>query len=101
MIEDLRSASRTDVGGGFPRYAAAVQGFSNYWYPVLFGRDLGRKPRAVTLCGERLVLVRDRGRVYALHNRCPHRGVPLSSGRRECAGTITCIYHGWTYDLAT
>jgi nitrite reductase/ring-hydroxylating ferredoxin subunit len=101
MIEDLRSASRTDVGSSFPRYAAAVQGFSNYWYPVLLARDLGRRPRAVTLCGERIVLVRDQGGVYALHNRCPHRGVPLSTGRRECPGTISCIYHGWTYDLAT
>src|SRR5919199_734156 len=60
-----------------------------------------RRPRPLLLCGGRLVLVRDAGRVYALHDRCPHRGVPLSAGRREFPGLLTCAYHGWTYDLAT
>lgn len=51
------------------------------------------------VAGEAIVLLRDRGKVYALHDRCPHRGVPLSAGRREFPGTISCIYHGWTYRL--
>jgi phenylpropionate dioxygenase-like ring-hydroxylating dioxygenase large terminal subunit len=55
----------------------------------------------ITLCGERIALFRDRGQVRALHNRCPHRGVPLAVGRREFPGTVSCVYHGWTYDLAT
>jgi len=100
-MEDRYSAGRTDVGSNFPRYAAAVLGFRNYWYPVMLARDLGRAPKAVTVCGEQIVLVRDRGRVYALHDRCPHRGVPLSCGRREFPGMLTCAYHGWTYDLQT
>jgi phenylpropionate dioxygenase-like ring-hydroxylating dioxygenase large terminal subunit len=45
------------------------------------------------------MLVRDRGHVYALHDRCPHRGVPLSAGKAMFSGTITCPYHGWTYRL--
>lgn len=57
-----------------------------------------------------------RGRFYALHNRCPHKGAPL------CLGTITdaidastrgefhvvredailrCPWHGWEFDIAT
>ena len=41
-----------------------------------------------------------RGRhVHGLHDRCPHRGVPLSLGRRQFPGTISCPYHGWTYGL--
>src|SRR5829696_8883155 len=98
-MEAAYSASRTDVGASFPRYSAAVLGFRNYWYPVMLGRDLRRRPRAVTLCGEKIVLVRDQGRVYALHDRCPHRGVPLSIGRCAFPGMLTCAYHGWTYDL--
>ncbi|HEY7061826.1 MAG TPA: Rieske 2Fe-2S domain-containing protein [Chloroflexota bacterium] len=101
MAEALESASQERVHGLWPRYDAAVLGFRNYWYPVLFARDLGRKPRSVTICGERIVLVRDGGRVYALHDRCPHRGVPLSAGRCAFPGLLTCAYHGWTYDLAT
>jgi len=100
-MEATRSASRESVLGNWPRYDAAVLGFRNYWYPVLFSRQLGRKPRSITLCGEKIVLVRDQGRVYGLHDRCPHRGVPLSCGRREFPGLLTCAYHGWTYDLAT
>jgi nitrite reductase/ring-hydroxylating ferredoxin subunit len=101
MTEAPESASREQVRGLWPRYDAAALGFRNYWYPVLFARQLGRQPRAVTVCGERLVLVREAGRVYALNDRCPHRGVPLSAGRCVFPGMITCAYHGWTYDLAS
>ena len=39
----------------------------------------------------------------ALHDRCPHRGVPLSHpmATQEWPGTWTCCYHGWTFDLET
>ncbi len=100
-MEAARSASQERVLGNWPRYDAAALGFRHYWYPVMFSRQLRRKPRAITLCGEQIVLVRDGGRVYALQDRCPHRGVPLSCGRREFPGMLTCAYHGWTYDLQT
>jgi len=48
-----------------------------------------------------VVFLRDEGKVYALSDQCPHRGVPLSLGRQEFPGTWTCYYHGWTYDLKT
>ena len=82
----------------WPTYDAAILGLRNYWYPVLWSRQLGRKPRAVTLLGEQIMLVRDRdGKAYALNNRCPHRGVPLSLGKQEFPRTWSCWYHGWTY----
>ena len=37
--------------------------------------------------------------MHALADRCPHRGVPLSLGTQEFPGTLSCPYHGWTYDL--
>ena len=82
-------------------YDAAVLGFRNYWYPTVFAHQVGRKPVPVTVAGERIVLVRDDrdGSIRALHDRCPHRGVPLSLGRRQFPGTISCPYHGWTYGL--
>ncbi|MCW2641142.1 MAG: Rieske (2Fe-2S) iron-sulfur protein, partial [Dactylosporangium sp.] len=58
------------------------------------------KPMAVTICGEKLVLIRDGDKAYALHDRCPHRGVPLSLGNQQFPGTLSCPYHGWTYNLA-
>jgi phenylpropionate dioxygenase-like ring-hydroxylating dioxygenase large terminal subunit len=94
----LRAAGRQDWST-WPAYEAAVLGLRNYWYPVLWSSQLGRRPVGITLLGERVMLLRDRGTAYALHDRCPHRGVPLSCGVQEFPGTISCVYHGWTYAL--
>jgi phenylpropionate dioxygenase-like ring-hydroxylating dioxygenase large terminal subunit len=83
----------------WPTYDAATLGFRNYWYPVVWEREIGDKPHAVTLLGEKIVLVRKGDVVHALHDRCPHRGVPLSLGRRQFPGTVSCPYHGWTFDV--
>jgi phenylpropionate dioxygenase-like ring-hydroxylating dioxygenase large terminal subunit len=101
MIEAPERAGREPAVGAWPRYDAAALGFREYWYPVLFAHQVGRRPRPLMLCGERLALVRDGGRVYALQDRCAHRGVPLSAGRHLYPGLITCAYHGWCYDLAS
>jgi phenylpropionate dioxygenase-like ring-hydroxylating dioxygenase large terminal subunit len=85
----------------WPRYDAAELGFRNYWYPVTWSRSIGKKPLAVTLLGDPLMFIRERGQVYAFYNQCPHRGIPLSVGRQEFPGTWSCRYHGWTYDLPT
>jgi nitrite reductase/ring-hydroxylating ferredoxin subunit len=75
-------------------------GYRNYWYPAIESRKVGARPVAVTLLGERIAVFRDSrdGRVYALHDRCPHKGLPLSCARAYFPGTITCAYHGWTYN---
>jgi phthalate 4,5-dioxygenase len=36
--------------------------------------------------------------VGLLDERCSHRGTPLFYGRNENCG-LTCIYHGWRYDI--
>jgi phenylpropionate dioxygenase-like ring-hydroxylating dioxygenase large terminal subunit len=101
MTEDRYSASREDMASNFPRYSAAALGYRDYWYPVALARELKGKPLARTVLGERIAVFRDGDKLYALPDRCPHRGVPLSTGTCEFPGTITCIYHGWTYELAT
>ncbi len=84
----------------YPRYLRAVMGLRNYWYPAALARQVPKtRPLAVTMLGEELILVRSGGTVYCLQSRCAHRGVPLSEGKCEFAGTITCAYHGWTYDV--
>lgn len=86
----------------FPNYDRAVRGIAGYWYPVMQSRALRNgRPRAIRLFGEAIMFWRERGTVYALRDRCPHRGVPLSLGRQEFCGTVTCRYHGWTFDLAS
>jgi carbazole 1,9a-dioxygenase len=82
-------------------YLEASLGFRNHWYPALFSSELAEgQARGVELLGERVFLKRVEGRVYALEDRCAHRGVPFSA-RPECytPGTVTCWYHGFTYDM--
>lgn len=83
----------------WPHYQAAVDGFRGYWYPVAFSNQVTGKPLPVTLLGERLFVIRDGGRVFGMKDRCPHRGVPLSYGNQQFPGTVSCVYHGWTFDL--
>ncbi|MBV9586464.1 MAG: Rieske 2Fe-2S domain-containing protein [Alphaproteobacteria bacterium] len=40
------------------------------------------------------------GAINAFVNRCAHRGNLLCLTERGHGREITCIYHGWTYDLA-
>jgi phenylpropionate dioxygenase-like ring-hydroxylating dioxygenase large terminal subunit len=87
----------------YERFGIPQLGFENYWYPVLTAREVRGKPRAVRLVGRDIVLFRDKGKLFALDDRCPHRGVKLSAGKCDYAGTgtITCPYHGWTFDGAS
>lgn len=85
----------------WPLYEAAATGLREYWYPVAWSRTVTAKATPITICGERIMLVRDNGKAYAIHNRCLHRGVALSEGSCQFAGTWSCPYHGWTYDLET
>lgn len=77
-------------------------GLREHWYPALPSRDLRHNAAVpVTLLGDGLVLFRTAdGQAAALENRCPHRGPLLSLGQVGVlqAGTITCRYHGMTFD---
>ena len=55
---------------------------------------------AKTLLGEPLLFGRGAdGRVFALRDICPHRGIPLSFGRFD-GREVECCYHGWRFDGA-
>ncbi len=81
-------------------YLEASLGFRNHWYPALFSVELPEgEIKAVELLGEPVLFRRIDGVVYAIRDRCLHRGVPFSI-RPECytKHTITCWYHGFTYN---
>jgi nitrite reductase (NADH) small subunit len=40
------------------------------------------------------------GELFALENSCPHQGGPIADGWLE-AGTVTCPWHAWCFDLRT
>jgi nitrite reductase/ring-hydroxylating ferredoxin subunit len=80
------------AGGPTPRPPAVV--------------DLGPDPpalaggRAVVLGpqGESVLVVRTRRGLFAVTNRCPHRGLPLDDAR-VTGHTLVCPFHGWRFDL--
>jgi nitrite reductase/ring-hydroxylating ferredoxin subunit len=63
--------------------------------------ELKAKGQLVVHGGHRPILViYDRGRVFALDNRCPHMGFPLERGSVE-DGILTCHWHHARFDLAS
>jgi phenylpropionate dioxygenase-like ring-hydroxylating dioxygenase large terminal subunit len=82
----------------FTGFELPVLGLRNYWYPVMLSHELGNRPVAQRILGDDLVLFRSNGALIALADRCPHRGTPLSLGKSHFPGTISCAYHGWTFD---
>lgn len=75
------------------------EGFANVWTPVALADELRpAAPFAVKVAGTKVVLFRDAsGKVAALIDRCPHRGVALSLGKVQ-DGRIECPFHGWQLD---
>jgi vanillate O-demethylase monooxygenase subunit len=69
-----------------------------HWHPVARSRELGRKPIACRILDREIVLFRiENGRIGAMMNCCPHRGMRLSKGCVR-AGRLVCPYHGWSFD---
>src|SRR5438128_2772532 len=63
--------------------------------------ELKAKGRLVVHGSHRPILViYDRGRVFALDNRCPHMGFPLDRGSIE-DGILTCHWHHARFALAS
>ncbi|MDX3905444.1 MAG: Rieske 2Fe-2S domain-containing protein [Pigmentiphaga sp.] len=45
-----------------------------------------------------VIVIRHKGGIHVLHNRCPHRGVMVITDERGNTGnTLRCGYHGWTF----
>ncbi len=71
----------------------------NVWYyalPSQFLKTEALKP--VEILSEPIVFFRNSsGKVAAIRNICPHRGIPLSYGQ-VVGETIECPYHGWKFN---
>jgi phenylpropionate dioxygenase-like ring-hydroxylating dioxygenase large terminal subunit len=69
-----------------------------FWYRALLSSQVGRNGlQKAMLLETPLVIGRDRqGLPFALHDACPHRGMPLSFGRFD-GQQVECCYHGWRF----
>ena len=103
MVEEIAvtNGQQQDTQGQ-SLYERSALGFQNYWYPACGTRQIGNKPKFMMLLGQPIALFRRGENYYALADECPHRGTSLSQGRDEFPGTntISCRYHGWTYNLS-
>ena len=73
------------------------------WLDVGAAHDIPlRGARAVKIAGGEEIAVFRTGsnRVYALINRCPHKGGPLSQGIVH-GESVACPLHNWTISLAS
>lgn len=69
-------------------------GLRDQWYPVLASWEVSANPVGITRLGENIVVWRDEaGQLYALEDRCPHRGARLSLGW-NLGDRVACWYHG-------
>src|SRR5258706_15787239 len=57
--------------------------------------------RVVRHDGKQVLLVASDDRIFAIANRCPHEGYPLSEGTFGPGCVLTCNWHNWKFDLAS
>lgn len=71
----------------------------NYWYPVGWTHQLRvGQVMAAEVWQQAIAIYRDvDGRLHALEDACPHRGVALHKGKVHGAN-IACPYHGWEFN---
>ncbi len=69
------------------------------WKVALADAALGEgETKAVDVDGTTVLVTREDGRVFALSDRCAHRGGPLHRGE-VANGCVTCPWHGSTFRL--
>jgi len=51
--------------------------------------------------GKQILLIASGNRIFAIANRCPHEGYPLSEGTLGPNCVLTCNWHNWKFDLRT
>ena len=77
--------------------------FRRHWQLICHSNDIPNAGDFITwnLIGERALVIRGKdGKIRAFHNLCKHRGSRvIADDAGTCKSTITCPFHGWTYNL--
>jgi len=89
----------TTTDAGIPIQGPSATLLYDDWYPALRTDTLRRnKVARAMLLGIPLVLGRSKGgKIFAMRDSCPHRGIPLSDGWFD-GNRVTCRYHGWEFE---
>src|SRR6266581_4228078 len=103
MSEAVRTTLQTDAEPTQETAPAIDAGFLwDFWYPAVRSTEIaGQKLVTAMLLEVPLVLGRtSEGKVFAMRDSCPHRGIPLSYGRLD-EKVVECCYHGWRFDACS
>ena len=68
------------------------------WIPVAAVEDVRDGRKVVRVEDRQIAIFKIRDRFYAVDNRCPHMGYPLSQGSVKDT-TLTCDWHNWKFEL--
>jgi nitrite reductase/ring-hydroxylating ferredoxin subunit len=87
------------LGEGVGVDQTAFEDGAGDWEAVLDHAELGEgEARCVDAAGTAVMVARRDGALYALSNRCSHRGGPLHEGELD-GHTVQCPWHGSVFDL--
>ena len=89
----------TTTDAGIPIQGPTATLLYDDWYPAL-RTDTLRKGKLAKAMLLNLPLVLGRlksGKLFAMRDSCPHRGIPLSEGWFN-GERVTCRYHGWEFE---
>jgi len=94
----ITETQATETQAYVPSAIAEAAFLRNLWYFALSGRELAKgQLKPLWILGEPLLFGRtEAGEVFAIHDICPHRGIPLSYGSFD-GREIECCYHGWRF----
>jgi nitrite reductase/ring-hydroxylating ferredoxin subunit len=105
----LTGAAALAAGGYLGAHMSFVQGVGpnqtafdpgpEDWTDALESGDLGpNDPRGVIVADTPVLLLRHADRLHAMHDRCSHRGCPLSDGEID-GELVVCACHGSRFRL--
>ncbi|HLU50077.1 MAG TPA: nitrite reductase small subunit NirD [Planctomycetota bacterium] len=84
-----------------PLQQVVLEGETSGWHEVGTLDELEGERRLRVLAGKHDVAIfRWEGEIYAVGNRCPHAGGPLSEGM-IVGGHVVCPLHAWRFNLRT
>jgi nitrite reductase/ring-hydroxylating ferredoxin subunit/uncharacterized membrane protein len=86
------------VRGVGPNQTAFDEGPSDWTEAIESSELTDNEPKSVVVEETPVMLLRHRGHVHAIHDRCSHRGCSLAGGELE-GETITCPCHGSIFDV--
>jgi nitrite reductase/ring-hydroxylating ferredoxin subunit len=69
------------------------------WVKAASLTELDSKPKVIKRPPRQICVFKVGPRVFAIDNRCPHEGYPLSDGSVNDSCVLTCNWHNWKFRL--